>query len=55
MYVDSDASEYLDREQSTEKELSASENELVTAAKRLRQLDAQKKHLQGVLEVLKQK
>jgi hypothetical protein len=43
------------REQSAEKELSASENELVTAAKRLRQLDAQKKHLHGVLEVLKQK
>ena len=55
VYVGSDASEYLDREQSTEKELSASESELVTAAKRLRELDAQKKHLQGVLEVLKQK
>jgi hypothetical protein len=55
VYVGSDASEYLDREQSAEIELSASENELVTAAKRLRQLDARKKHLQGVLEVLKQK
>jgi hypothetical protein len=55
VYVGSDASEYLDREQSTEKELSASESELATAAKRLRELDAQKKHLQGVLEVLKQK
>jgi hypothetical protein len=54
VYVGSDASEYLDREQSTEKELSASENELISAAKRVRQLNAHLEHLHRVLDVLKQ-
>jgi hypothetical protein len=50
-----DASEYLDREPSAEQELSASENELVSAAKRVRQLNAHLDHLHRVLDVLQQK
>ena len=53
--VGNDASEYLDREPSAEQELSASENELVSAAKRVRQLNAHLDHLHRVLDVLKQK
>jgi chromosome segregation ATPase len=55
VYVGSEASEYLDREESVEKELSASEQVLVSAAQRLRQLNAQLEHLHRVLDVLKQK
>ena len=55
VYVGNDASEYLDREQSAEQELSASEHELVSAAKRARQLNAHLEHLHRVLDVLKQK
>jgi hypothetical protein len=55
VHVGSDASEYLDREPSVEQELSASERELVSAAKRVRQLNAHLEHLHRVLEVLKQK
>jgi predicted nucleic acid-binding Zn-ribbon protein len=55
VYVGSEPFEYLDREQSTEKELSASEHELVSAAKRVRQLNAHLENLHRVLEVLKQK
>jgi hypothetical protein len=55
VYVGSDASEYLDREESVEKELSASEQVLVSAAQRVRQLNAQLEHLHRVLDVLKQK
>jgi hypothetical protein len=55
VYVGSEASEYLDREESVEKELSASEQVLVSAAQRVRQLNAQLEHLHRVLDVLKQK
>ena len=55
VHVGSDASEYLDREPSAEQELSASENELVSAAKRVRQLNAHLDHLHRVLDVLQQK
>ena len=55
VYVGSDASEYLDREPRAEQELSASENELVSGAKRVRQLNAHLDHLHRMLEVLKQK
>ena len=55
VYVGSDASEYLDREPSAEQELSASEHELISAAKRVRQLNAHLAHLHRVLDVLQQK
>ena len=54
VHVGSDASEYLDREPSAEQELSASENELVAAGKRVRQLNAHLEHLHRMLDVLKQ-
>jgi len=53
--VGSDASEYLDREPSVERELSSSENELISAAQRVRQLNAQLEHLHRVLDVLVKK
>ena len=49
IYVGSEVSEYLDREPSVERELSSSENELVSAAQRVRQLNAQLEHLHRVL------
>jgi hypothetical protein len=54
VHAGSEASEYLDREESVEKELSASEQVLVSAAQRVRQLNAQLEHLHRVLDVLKQ-
>ena len=55
MLMGTEPFEYRDREQAREDKLSESEQELVSAARRMRELDAQKEHLQRVLEVLKQK
>ena len=55
MLMGTDLFEHRDREQAKEDKLSQSEQELVSAARRMRELDAQKVHLQRILEVLKQR
>ena len=55
MLMGNEPFEYRGREQAREQKLSESEQELVSAARRMRELDAQKEHLQRVLEVLTQK
>jgi hypothetical protein len=55
MLMGTEPFENRDREQAREDKLSESEQALVSAARRMRELDAQKEHLQRVLEALKQK
>jgi hypothetical protein len=52
MLIGNDTYEYMDREAATEQELSISEQNLLAAEKRMRQLSAHIAHLQRVLEAL---
>lgn len=54
MLVGDEPFEYRDREKAKEEKLSEAEDNLMTAAGRLRELDTQTAHLQRVLQALKQ-
>jgi hypothetical protein len=54
MLVGNDTYEYMDREAATEQELSISEQTLLAAEERMRQLNAHIAHLQRVLAALEQ-
>ena len=55
MLVGDEPFEYRDREKAKEEKLSEAEDNLMTAAARLRELDTQTAHLHRVLQALKQK
>lgn len=54
MLIGNNTYEYMDREAATEQELSISEQNLLAAEKRMRQLSAHIAHLQRVLAALEQ-